>query len=107
MEYAAACLDLGDVVGAATALDELAEDLDELAAVANAWTAVPRASAPAYTFGPKADAASRFAARLAAVLAGSEAPTLGSALREAVLAHAAATAAPPETIAELEALATP
>lgn len=106
-EYAAACLDLGDVVGATAALGDLAEDVDELAAVANAWTAVRRAGTPAFTFGPTADATSRFAARLAAVLASSDAPTLGASLREAVLAHAAATAAPPETIAELGALATP
>ncbi|MBK6942278.1 MAG: tetratricopeptide repeat protein [Planctomycetes bacterium] len=106
-EYAAACLDLGDVVGAATALDALAEDLDELAAVANAWTAVPRANPPGFTFGPTVDSTSRFGARLAAVLANSESPMLGQALREAVLAHASATAAPLETIAELEALASP
>jgi tetratricopeptide (TPR) repeat protein len=106
-EYAAACLDLGDVVGAFGAIDELAENDDELVAIASAWTAVDRSSAPEFTFGSTVDATSRFAARLAGVVARSDSPELGKTLRLALLAHAATIAAPAEAIAELEALAAP
>lgn len=106
-EYAAACLDLGDVVGAFDAVDEFAEDTEELAAVARAWTAVAPSHADAFTFGAHVDATSRFAARLAGVVARSDAPALGATLRDAVLAHAAARAAPAPTIAELATLAAP